>query len=357
MPIRWVQTVVMLMIIAALVAPSGCAQITSPPAWGRPTHGPNHRPGPSPARGNPASYVYANSPWGSNSVQIYSATSGTQTTLLGTLDLPSIAGGLSLSTDSHGQIYAVGNNGLNNFQIFVFAANATGAAKPLRTIDLNYQVNRVAVDPAGRIYVLDLPANWTTGGVLTVRVYSASANGAAQPMRTFQLKNVLMPVEDISADMWGNLYCTCFFENQWTVAVYSSRASGVVLPNRTINFGMSFLWGVAADPAGDVFVNVCDGCYTSATGIEEFAPGASGTATPINTINFNVESPYKIFSGGLLRLDGAGNLYTALDLQSDPWSSPMQVYYGFAANASGNATPTLEIDPSFTGGTPFFAVH
>lgn len=162
------------------------------------------------------------------------------------------------------------------------------------------------------------------------------------PIRTLQLTNVGTPVADIAADAAGNIYGACFFPNQWTVAVYSPTAAGPSMPTRTISFGASFLWGVAVDPAGDVFVNVCDGCSSSANAIQEFAPGANGTAVPINIISLTAGAPWTIDGGGPVRLDGAGNIFTSMLVTNLNTTLNNIVVYGFAPIATGSAVPRAD---------------
>lgn len=129
------------------------------------------------------------------------------------------------------------------------------------------------------------------------------------------------------------------------------------MPSRAINFGTSMLYGVAVDTAGDVFVNVCDGCNTRANAIEEFAPGASGNAAPTRTINLSAPSGFQIIGGGPIRIDGVGNIFTSLELWSNPTLNISIVIYGFEANASGAATPSVQIVPAYGGYNNFFALN
>jgi len=323
----------------------------------------------NPPQGNatPATVAYVNAslldPSGLPELQGYSTVVGDKGASAGTLQLPAspLYYGGPMATDPSGQIYvAEAANGSNQArQILVYAAGSTGTATPSRAIQLPstnpIPANRIAVDPTGRVYVLNLGKIGTS---TTIDIYAANATGAPTPTRTLQLTNVLPPVADIVADAAGNVYCACFFEGQWTVAVYSASASGASMPSRTINFGTSFLYGVGVDTAGDVFVNVCNGCNTSANEIEEFSPGASGTPTPTRTINLSAPSGLYVSGGGPVRIDGAGNIFTSLVLFShqDPIYRSIPIY-GFDPSASGSAAPSVQITPLNGGYNTFFALN
>jgi beta-propeller repeat-containing protein len=184
----------------------------------------------------------------------------------------------------------------------------------------------------------------------TVTVYSATASGSAVPLRTLQLTNVgSTSVSDIAADAAGNIYVTGYVIGAGSViAVYSPTANGPATPMRTITFGETAnVYGVAVDAAGDVFANVCpSGCTDTDFVIEEFAPGASGAATPVNTINVlnvSVTSLTRGLRGGPVRLDGVGNIFTSLTLISEPGANVANVIYGFGPTTTGSATPTVQI--------------
>ncbi len=306
----------------------------------------------------PATVAYMNGSGGAGIVG-YSTVPANNGSSMGTLTLPPspLYYGGPLATDPSGQIYIAAADGANHAaQILIYPPNSTGAATASRTINLN-DVNRLAVDPAGRVYVLNLAGGY---GPPTVAVYSATASGAATPLRTLQLTNVLPPVADMTADAAGNIYVAAYLGNGWTIAVYPPTATGPSTPTRTIDFGTygtSIVYGVAVDSARDIFANVGSGSYNGPNAIEEFAPGANGAATPINTINLTVGSPWQIATGGPVRLDGAGNIFTSLTLLSHDTALDSIVVYGFEPTATGSAVPTVQIAPTDGGYNTFFAVN
>jgi hypothetical protein len=331
-------------ILAAAIGLVGCGSVTNP----------------SPVYVNtePATVAYVN---GSSAAGIaaYSTVPANDGSFVGILTLPSspLYYGGPLATDPIGQIYVAGGDGTNHeAQILVYPPNSTGTATPSRTINIS-DVNRLAVDPTGRVYVLNLGAN---NGPPTVAVYAADASGTATPVRTLVLTGVLPPVEDMVADAAGNIYVAAEIGNGWAVAVYSPTANGPSEPSRTIDFGpggLAWVYGVAVNPAGNIFATVCSGCDDRASAIEEFAPGASGPAAPINTINLTGGSLGQTIAGGPVRVDGAGNIFTSLQLSVPETGQLIMVFYGFAPNATGNATPTVQITPPNGGYNNFLALN
>jgi hypothetical protein len=311
-----------------------------------------------PANAAPATVAYMN---GSSYTGIvgYSTVPADNGSSIGTLTLPPspLYYGGPLATDPGGQIYVATADGTSHAaQILIYLPNSTGAAAPSRTINI-IDVNRLAVDPAGRVYVLNLAGDL---GAPTVSVYSADSSGSATPFRTLVLTNVLPPVADIAADAAGNLYVAAYIGNSWTVAVYPPTAAGPSMPTRTIDFGAygtSIVYGVAVDSAGDIFANVASSSYNGPRAIEEFAPGSNGSPTPINTINLTVGTPWQIIGGGPVRIDGAGNIFTSLQLLSHETALNSIVIYGFGPTATGNAAPTVQIAPADGGYNTFFALN
>ncbi len=237
------------------------------------------------------------------------------------------------------------------------------AATPSRTININSDdVCALAIDPAGRVYVAINTGSAADAPPPTVSVYSATASGTATPLRTLELTNIFPTgVSDITADAAGNIYVAGYMRMSegGAIAVYPPTANGPSTPIRTITLTNSDVYGVAVDPEGNIFANVCPGCYSSSGAgfvIEEFAPGAIGEATPINTINLSVGPPWKIALGGPVRLDGAGNIFTSLVLSSTDAPEPNFVVYGFGSTDGDNAAPTVQIAPT-NGYSSYFAVN
>jgi hypothetical protein len=308
----------------------------------------------------PATIAYTLGPSGSNTIVGYSTVRAGNDSPIATLHFSPSFGVGEVATDPSGAIYAAGGT-LNKGYVRVYPPNSIETTTPLRTIDFNFGPNMLAVDPAGRVYILSLP-DVVTGNPMTLSVYSANASETATPLRTLVLTNILPPIEDIAADSDGNIYIAGYIRNGLTgagaaVAIFPTSADGPSLPSRTISFpANSNVFGVAVDAAGDIFVNVCPGCVSGSNFvIEEFAPHASGAANPINTINLPIDSGSIFTSGGPVRLDGAGNIFTTLE-QYDSSNDALfsHVLYGFHPNSTGSAVPSLTITPPYS---TFFAVN
>ena len=316
-------------ILASSIFIVGCSRLTSGSA--------------TPARQSATVAYMIGSP--SSEVMAYSAVPADNGSSVATLMLPPSYWAGPVATDSSGQIYVAAAadpiDPLNLGDIFIYPPNSTGAAIPSRTVNVNAGgIVALAVDPAGLLYVA-IAGDFQ--GTPTVTVYSPEASGPATPLRKLQLTNVLQ-VNDIAADAAGNIYVAGYMNPENGIAIYPPTASGPATPIRTITFGTSNVYGVAVSATGEILANVCLGCYDTSFIIEEFVPGASGAASPINTINLTGGPDWRIVSGGLVRFDGAGNIFTSLELVTNNLvQSSGVVVYRFGPTDTGNAVPTVQI--------------
>jgi len=323
-------------ILASAICFSGCSNLTSSSTI---------------TNTAPATVAYMlDSP--STTIVGYSTVSPNTGSSVGTFTLPSSYWAGPVATDSTGQIYVAGFGDPANPQslgdVFIYPPDSAGAATPSRTIDVDSdQIDALTVDPAGLLYVA---INTVSAAPPTVNVYSATASGTATPLRTLQLTDVLQ-IYDIAADGAGNIYVV----TGNAIAVYPPTANGPSTPIRTINIVGPGVYGVAIDAAGNIFASVCLDSNNTDFAIEEFAPGADGTAAPINAISLIPASPWSIVDAGPVRLDGAGNIFTALLLFStQPGDNNATVVYGFAPTATGNTAPTVQITARFN---TYFALN
>jgi Beta-propeller repeat len=251
-----------------------------------------------------------------------------------TLTMPAGFTAQSVATDSAGQLYVGGIFG----PILVYAAGASGAAAPVRTIlgsSTSFADPRVlTVDSAGSLYVYSFVVQ---GGAPTVSIFSPGANGQAAPSR--QIVGALTLLDygsGIAVDRSNNLYVANAGETgPGTILVFSPTATGNVAPVRTITGPLGQTFGIDTDPAGNLYVLTYSGGSASAPTIVEFGPAATGVAVPVRTIaGANTGLGY----GVGLRVDAAGNIYVcAAGTQFLPYIA------GFGPSQSGNVAPATTL--------------
>ncbi len=157
----------------------------------------------------------------------------------------------------------------------------------------------------------------------TIAVYAANATGAATPLRTI---TGLTNVEDIAADSSGNVYAVSF-TNPGSILVFSSTATGSVAPTRTITAATGYeFFGVAVDASGDVFASENLRSGTGAGYIAEFAPS---TTTPAKTI-----TPPQSSYIAAVRLDAAGNVYAEVQMNASPQTTSLAGFASTATGVS-----------------------
>jgi len=184
----------------------------------------------------------------------------------------------------------------------------------------------------------------------SLTVTASNANGNAVPSRTIAGTNTAISQDyGVAVDASGNSYVSDL--RNPVITVYGPGASGNVSPIRTItgsNTGLSGPLGLAVDGSGELLVS-----NFSAQTVGVFAAGANGNATPVRTIagsNTGLGEPYGI------TLDASGKLYVVNNASQFGGTDSVTVY---AAGASGNATPLQTIEGSntgMTGGAVFAAV-
>jgi len=248
----------------------------------------------------------------------YRIGTGTNDNPVSTLLLPSQSAGWWLTTSPSKEVYVVAfplSGGGN--QILVYAAGASGSAAPSRVIDLAYFPQSLVVDASGNLYVA---SNNGPAQNILVSVYSPDATGQAVPVRTLQSRTNEQPL-DITVDLAGYIYVAgaphidagnlpySFID------VYSPDAEGYPEPIRSIDFPV-FISGIAVDGNGNIFASVPSSLNTSSgppptsISIEEFSPDANGYAVPTKIIPLPTQTAVGFPGGGLVRFDGAGNLFT-----------------------------------------------
>jgi hypothetical protein len=198
----------------------------------------------------------------------------------------------------------------------------------------------MVVDSSGQLYVLTGYTN--ERGIV---VYAANANGAATPVRTIQGSLTLFYDDGIALalDHAGTVYIGNLgvITGAGQVYAFAPGLSGNVAPTRTIastSTGSGTIWTMDTDTAGNLYVvGLANGLPVVST-IYEFNSTASGAATPIRTIGGTYASLAYVRS---LHVDAAGNIYIAAET-----SAQVPYVAAFASTASGNIGPSISFTSS-----------
>jgi hypothetical protein len=244
----------------------------------------------------------------------------------------------ALAVDPAGNIYAATVTDIREY-----AAGATGAATPIRTIPFDATsglsaVFTLAADSAGDIYVGQINYTTMNGSIL---VFSGTANGSSAPVRVIAgtVTELGLP-EDLAVDSTGNLYVLNPNTNsQPSILVFAAGANGNVAPVRTLNG--AFL-SMAVDSAGDIYT-------LGFTGISIYTAGASGSATPAQTIASATlgEPAYT----GDLAVDSAGYMfYTSNGTQLNNVRAAVPTIFRLAPPLAGSTAVLNSFIPA--GWTP-----
>lgn len=168
----------------------------------------------------------------------------------------------------------------------------------------------LAVNPAGTVAVFA-----GQGAKKEILVYPAgSQDGRATPSRTISLSGGAI---SIAIDAAGNVYLGGFSGSGEDVVVYPAAGT-------PYSFGNGSQCAVAGD--GTAYVRQ----FISST-VNVYAPGATGSAAPIRTLDTSGAFPGSNITD--LALDAQGGIYVRLTGQGQPIAA-------FAPGASGTATPT-----------------
>jgi len=304
---------------------------------------------------------------GGGSILAFPVTVTGSATPSSTLSTPAGTTVETVATDSSGQIYVGVVNASSQAEVLVYAAGASGAATPVRTIlgNLTTGVNTttftqpisMVVSVSGVLYVL---SDSTTSSVApySVTALSATANGAATPIAYIagsltQMTGALSIAVDAASNIYvSGLTAGTYLGYGGAIEVFASGANGNAAPARVITGGQVF-YGVAVDSNLNVYAVEDYSSLTTAGSIVEFTAGASGAATPMKTI---AGSSTGFFFGGAIKIDNANNLYVVNVV--NPMTSPVQSVLAFPPAASGNVAPALNFTSTAwsTGGSEI-AVH
>jgi hypothetical protein len=187
----------------------------------------------------------------------------------------------------------------------------------------------LCVDKNGLIYVTSYTAN-------TVTVFTAGATGNVAPLRQIVGSNTqLSAPEGCQLDSNLNLWVDNF--NGDSITEYGPTANGNATPIAVLNTGVQF--GFVFDHNGRIIV-------PTGNAVMIFAAGATGNATPLQTIQGSNTGFQNVNTVGV---DAQNNIYVADDAQFS------NAIYVFPSTANGNVTPTRTISGSSTTfNTPYY---
>ncbi len=283
---------------------------------------------------------------GSGTILKFPATSTGNVSATATITAPMNTSFEYLATDGSGNVYVSTNAPNSAGDVRVYAAGATGAATPTRTLpgDSTTKIGAVqglAASSAGEIFISE-----DSGGVAA---FSATADGSVAPSRyilgsdqTGGGLSTLVSANDVAADSSDNLYIADEgAPGLMPVAVFAPTATGNVAPLRTLGGAtttISLIGGMTTDSAGNLYMTGGTVTFSGTTSVYtgsilEFAPGATGNVAPIRTITGSSTTLGRL---GGIKLDASGNIYVVSI--SNTGSTPAVLK--FAAAATGNVAPT-----------------
>jgi len=299
-------------------------------------------------------YVYMRGKSSNNEVLQFAKTSTGLSSPSGSLIVSGALGIWSVSMDYNAKIYVAAALSNGTQTVEVFPAGATGAATPLRTLQIAFSRTAVlyAVGPDGLLYGV-IPSSGSAPAFISV--YAATASGSDAPIRTLTMGPG--EIDDMQIDPLGELVLTCAPCGQvngqtYGLGVWAPGASGNDAPIRYVTSNY-ILYGASADEKGAIYAHMGLSDGTNATQyIVKYDPTGVGAVTPANIINLP-SGTGKPYAYGTVRLDGAGNVF-ASRVYTDPAGD--DVFYqiiGFPVSATGNAAPTSNFLPQGVWGPDF----
>ncbi|MBV8172032.1 MAG: hypothetical protein JO219_08890 [Candidatus Eremiobacteraeota bacterium] len=247
-----------------------------------------------------------------------------------------------LAVDQSGTLFVANDGDLatgGQDSLTVYAPNANGDAKPLRTIAGPLtgltRPNGVAVDASGALYVANTGVSGSGESVVgqdRVLIFAPGASGDVAPVRF--IKDAVIRPRGVALDGRGFIYISNYgamVDAENSVTVYKMGASADPAPVRRIAGSRTTLdtpLALTVGLHGDIFVVNSGRVNMGIDSIIIFAPGASGNAAPARVITgdktlLNVPQSVSVDPAGYIYVTNFGN-------------STISVY---APNANGNAAP------------------
>jgi hypothetical protein len=258
-----------------------------------------------------------------------------------------VAWPLSVALGPSNYIFATQDvlNPLDNFyKVPQFQPSANGNATPNLVVSTKSQAvvaQGVTVDASGDLWVVGRGSYGA--GTSAVLEYAKNASGDATPIDVISgpktgLYEPMSIALDPAGDIWVANFSCCSSGSPTSILEFAPSASGNASPMVTIAGSKTDLdnpWQVAIDSStygGDRII-VADLNSGIAGAVLVFAPGSSGNVKPVAVIT-SVQGP-----GGVVT-DSSGHIYVS--------SQTNNAIHEFARNANGNATPIYSVHGSNT---------
>jgi sugar lactone lactonase YvrE len=258
-----------------------------------------------------------------------------------TLTSTALGGPAFLARDAAGLLYV---SDFTNGQVLVFAAGATGAATPVRSITGLLNPAGIALNAAGNLYVAD-QAN------ATVYVFAANATGAlgvgAVPVRTITGAATLMQNPSGIALDGDTLHVA---DLGGFVSTFGPTATGNVAPLRTIaTTDLGTPWGLVEDATGGLWVANQNGGALATGSVVRFARGSDS--------NTQTVTPTNVLDGVLTTLNGpVGLARSGNNIYVTNFTAGAEAVLVFPTTATGNVAPASTLSGANTGLTQAFGI-